>query len=456
MLVTDLPHPTRALIRAALLSVILLGICGCAYAVTANGHVDRARVERLAVKIQKIRQLKLKRPVPIVMRTPGQVGRMLMAKLSRVYSDQQLQVDGTAGAMLGLYPSGVELKAETVKLMKTQVAALYDPRRNEMILINGSLKPGFFARAEQFLMHRDIARDMILAHEFTHALQNQNFALEKKLESFRHDGDRALALKSVAEGDATLAGFACVAGRMDDSIADTLTNSMATLPQLFAARTKGTPVGLSEPLIFQYSSGERFVADAYRKGGWKAVDELYAKPPESTQQIMHPALYFQNFTPPVSVAISGYRSLLSSGWKEIDNDTYGELLLKIILERGFGSRAPEVTIAKEWAGDRIVVLGRRHQVTAIWMVVFRNRESAERFATLYSILLDRTLGTSTSHHVQSHSDAVLVVVGQGARDFKSLTRSIWKSTSIAKPKPLPLTEMHARARTGTQAVSYVG
>ncbi len=451
MLATDPSKPTRAVIRVALLTVILLGICGRAYAVIANGHVDRGRAERIAVKIQKIRHLKLKQPVPVVVRTPRQVARMLMANLSRDYTDQQLEADGTAGAMLGLYPRGVELKAETVGLMKTQVAALYAPRRNEMILIKGAL-----ANAKQSTMERDIARDMILAHEFTHALQNQNFALENKLESFRHDGDRALALKSVAEGDATLAGFACVAGQMDDSIAATVTNSLATLPQLFAARTKGTPVGLSEPLIFQYSSGERFVADAYRKGGWKAVDELYARPPESTQQIMDPALYFQNFTPPIKVSVSGYQSLVSSGWKEIDNDTYGELLLKIILERNFGPHAPEVSIASEWAGDRIVVLGRGDQVTAIWMVVFRNRNSATRFATLYGGLLDRTLGSSTSHDVESHSDAVLVVVGQGAERFGQLAPSIWKSTPIVKPKPLPLTEMHARVRTGTQADSYVG
>jgi len=44
---------------------------------------------------------------------------------------------------------------------------------------------------------------MLLAHELTHALQDQNFNLEASLDKVKNDDDRALALKSVAEGDAT-------------------------------------------------------------------------------------------------------------------------------------------------------------------------------------------------------------------------------------------------------------
>jgi len=79
---------------------------------------------------------------------------------------------------------------------------------------------------------------------------------------------------------------------MDDSTADALANNLKQLPQALAVQAPNTPEGLSVPLLFQYSDGVRFVAEAYRRGGWPAVDALYRKPPESTHQILHPALYF--------------------------------------------------------------------------------------------------------------------------------------------------------------------
>jgi hypothetical protein len=319
-----------------------------------------------------------------------------------------------------------------VKLLKSQIAGFYDPYEKQMVLVEGATPVPLTDRMIEFVVQRDLVNDMLLAHELTHALQDQNFALQDKLDALKDNSDKELALKSVAEGDATIAGFAYVAGRMDSSIADTLTSSMKNLPETFAAQSKDTPEGLGYPLIFQYSEGVRFVDEAYKRGGWKAVDALYSKPPQSTQQIIDPSLYFEHPLPPVEVEVAGYQAILKD-WNKADADTFGELSIEIILDLGFGKDAPEVAIAKKWAGDRMAIVSKGAEVAVLWMVVFRDDDSARRFEESYRSLLDR-VRPSTPHHIERRRNALLVISGAIVNQSPALTPAIWKASKIGEVK----------------------
>ena len=201
------------------------------------------------------------------------------------------------------------------------------------------------------------------------------FDLGSSLDKLKDDDDRALALKSVAEGDATIAGFAYALGRMDNSTADALADNLKNLPQALAAGAPGTPEGLSAPLVFQYSEGVRFVAEAYRRGGWSGVDALYRRPPQSSHQILHPALYFESAAPEPRIELAGYGQIMS-GWKKADDDTYGELLLRVILERNLGKQSNEVGLASRWTADRMIVLQESRGVNVIWMLAFSDEQTA--------------------------------------------------------------------------------
>src|SRR5208282_6136296 len=135
----------------------------------------------------------------------------------------------------------------------------------------------------------------------------------------KDDDDRQLALKSVGEGDATLAGLGYATGKMNDETVDILVARLDQLPAQFAALTAGVPEALSEPLIFQYSAGAHFVGEAFHRGGWKAVDELYRNPPQSSQQIMHPAYYFDHPVLPATITINGYQQVLPEWEKVYEN-----------------------------------------------------------------------------------------------------------------------------------------
>jgi hypothetical protein len=418
---------------AAVTIVCAAALAGCAYSLISGGQVNEKIASKVEEGIQQTRGLSFRSHVPVVLKTPDEVEQMVIADLHRDYTDEQLEADGKAGAMLGLFPPGMDLKAESVKLLKSQIAGFYDPHQKQMVLVEGAAKVPIADRMLEFMIQRDLVNDMLLAHELTHALQDQNFALQDQLDKLKNNSDKEIALKSVAEGDATIAGFAYVAGRMDNSIADSIDASMKDLPQTFAAQSKDTPEGLGYPLIFQYSQGVHFVREAYRRGGWKAVDALYSKPPLSSQQLIDPTLYFDRPTPPVDVEIDGYEKILRD-WTDADADTFGELSIELILRIGYGKGAPEVAIAQKWAGDRIAIIRRGTEVAVIGLVVFRDDTSARRFADAYRALLDRTR-PSTPHNVECRNKAVLVFAGAIVKQASTLAPAVWEASKIGDVKP---------------------
>jgi hypothetical protein len=264
-------NPTRFFLRRVLFSVlaaILLAAAGpapCARAQAENGKVNELEAATVEQTVQEVRLLKLKNKVPVVVRTTEEAGKLLEAELEREYSPESIDTDGRAGALIGLYPPGVNLKAANMDLLESQVIAFYDFKKKTMVIVSGALEREFPGQPPELQTKLD---NMILAHEFTHALQDQNFDFGAKDEALKNNGDRALALHSVAEGDATIAGYACMLGRMDSAILATLIGNLKSFSQTFTGAAAGVPRGVAEPLIFQYTDGVRFVAEAYERGCW--------------------------------------------------------------------------------------------------------------------------------------------------------------------------------------------
>lgn len=409
-----------------------LAVWGCASTLVAHkGAPNPTRVEQVETGIQKLRGLDFTAEVPLVVKTREQARRIMIKEIERDHSDEQLRVGGETGAMTGLYPPGMDLKAETLKLLTDQIAGFYNPDDKEMVLVRGgSVDTGVWTDIADFFARRDIAGEMILAHELTHALQDQHFQINEMLKRVEDNDDSSLALKCVAEGDATLAGFGYIAGHVDNRSIDLLTAQLATLPETFAKTSKDVPAGISTPLLFQYSGGVRFVGEAWRRGGWAGVNALYRNPPTSTQEIMQPELYFDHLSPPAQIELRGYAAMLKD-WKKIDDDTYGELLLKLVLERNLPQRPAAQQTITRWAGDRIITLQNGKALTLLWIVAFRDTASANEFAQSYTMLLDHLPGENNLHGVAARGSAVLVVIGPGAERFADLAPAIWKASTIA-------------------------
>jgi hypothetical protein len=427
---------TRTIIRRVWwgIAFLVIAVCGCAYTLVRNGAVNESEADKVEAGLPKLRELNFTSKVPLVVKTRDEAQQMLRGEMARDHSDEDLRIGGETGAMTGLFPPGIALKYQTLKLLRGQIAGFYEPHQKEMVLVEGGIDLGFWNHAAQLVTQRDIVGEMILAHELTHALQDQHFHIESMLDRVKDNDDRTLALKAVAEGDATLAGFGYVTGGLSQSRIDLIVSHLADLPQTFAAQSGDVPEGLSVPLMFQYSSGTRFVGEAYRRGGWAAVNALYKNPPQSTQQIMQLPLYYDRPTPPAQINLKGYGNILK-GWSEADHDTYGEMLLELIMKRNLPNNASALTMLSQWAGDNMVVLKKGAALTIVWIVAFRDDDTARKFADAYTSILDNLRGEANPHRVEAKSAAVLVVIGAGAEQFATLAPAIWKATTIQPGEP---------------------
>ncbi len=434
--------PRRLLLR--LVAILFSTLAGCSYQLVHGGKINQSEVATVEAGIQRLRQLSFKTNVPILLETPKEASKILSEELTHKVSDQEFKDEGEAGALLGLYPPGIDLKAENLRLLESQVSAFYDGDEKVMVLLSGGTSAGLWYGLTQFIAQRDVIGEMVLAHELTHALQDQHFDLQRKLDELKDD-DRSLALTAVAEGDATLAGFAYVLGSSDPAIIDKLVLELNGLPGEFVKDTSGIAPGVSEPVAFEYAAGANFVARALRRGGWDAVDELYKKPPQSTRQIIHPELYFDRFTPPVEVAFGCYERPVD-GWRKSEDNTMGQYLLEVLLENNLTSHEDARVLADYWRGDHMKILRNGPNLAVAWVLVLESSYAAERFASTYASIIPRLPGGSSLHRVEQRAEKVVVIAGQKPEQSEKAATCVWNSLSLkASPEGIA-TSARADAR----------
>jgi hypothetical protein len=416
-------------------ALLLLTFAGCASAVVSGGQVNLSRAEQIYSDVQELRELNFKTEVPLALMDQGKANFVLEREVAAHHDVADLQRSAEVGALIGLYAPGIDLKSQMVRVLSSQVVAFYDPEDREMILVQRRPRSGWWSRIKEFFSRGDSTSDMLVAHELTHALQDQYFGLHAALDRINGDDDRRLALKSIAEGDAMLVSYGYISGSVDARSIDTLLSNLADMPKLFDLQSPGTPAALRDSLIFEYTDGTRFVGEAYRRGGWNAVNALYRNPPLSTRQVLEPALYFGYPSPPLTITVGGWAPTLKE-WHMVGENTYGELLLRIILARGPSGQA-EAGLARGWRGDRMVVLEKDGALIVIWILALSDDPSATAFARTYQGIQEAiaTGGAPTLYHIERRGSVVLAIIGPGAAQSAGLAADVWRASVIGAASP---------------------
>jgi hypothetical protein len=245
---------------------------------------------------------------------------------------------------MGLLPPGTSLADLYVNLLGSQVAGVYDPAKKQIYVVARS---GTIGALEK----------VTFAHEFTHALQDQNFGLKGITTDVIGQGDRSLAHLALIEGDASLLMTQWLASHLDSAgIAQILAGGPAAQAQLNA-----TPPFLRDALMFPYLDGERFVISLWATGGWAAVNRVFGRAPNSTEQILHPDKYAANEKPvTVPLDAGAIAARLGSGWTATPADTLGEFQIGSWLRArgvtGAGGSVSGDTAAAGWGGDRYALV----------------------------------------------------------------------------------------------------
>lgn len=422
-------------IRLGKFVAIIVSICAVValfanFAIAQDGELSGGEADVVKARVQKIRALKLMRDVPVSYLSVEQTQARFRTEFAKQTSQQEIDVGVAENKMIGLFPPDLTMGRKDLEDMTLELAGFYDDHNKDIVIIDRPITVALPERYRNAVAQMQKLETMgTLGHELTHALQDQHFDISAVQKKYKGNTDRELGYKAIVEGDATLSGFSVVTGRVDDETIDYFDTHLQDIVPIFMGRTEGKPRAMTYPFIFQYTEGARFVAEAYHRKGWAGVDALFKGPPPSTQQIMHPELYFDHPTPPREVKLAGYEKVLHD-WKKVDEDTMGELMLKIMLERTMGEGTPYVEAARKWAGDRLLALRKGKMLTVLWMIAFRDAGSAENFDQLYSGILDKVLPGTTARKLVQRGPAVFVMIGDGAIRNHEYLDEVWKDSRI--------------------------
>jgi hypothetical protein len=146
---------------------------------------------------------------------------------------------------------------------------------------------------------------------------------------------------------------------------------------------------LKDSLLFPYTAGQALVASIQATGGWAAVDKLYANPPASTEQVIHPDK-FAAHEPPIKVDFpSDLATRLGGGWSVDLQDTMGEFELQTWLKSvGKVPPAQAASAAQGWGGDRFAQVTNGNRSGLVVDTRWDTRADAAQFAAAAQTTLD--------------------------------------------------------------------
>jgi hypothetical protein len=233
----------------------------------------------------------------------------------------------------------------------------------------------------------------ILAHELTHALQDQSFQLGSYLDAERNSTtDTQFARSSLVEGQA-------VAIALNYSLQDKGEDftQLGNLVDWFNLNNEieegrdqafGVTSASDGVIDFPYVYGASFLQSYVKQYGWEGIDYLFKNPPNTTQQIIHPNEFFPRRKNPVEIRIEGLEKGPLKSYSRIWEDTFGEYGLFLVLKQYLGEEEAWNAV-RGWRGDRLQVYEdpSRYQIVLIGYVVLDNPDSADIFFKSYRNLL---------------------------------------------------------------------
>lgn len=328
--------------------VIVVGL-GAAIATAGPGDSLLDHADAIAKEVSKLRGLKQKRTIKRDVVDEAALRKRLVERATRARNAADLAAEARALERWGLIPDGADYGQLIVDVLTEQIAGFYDPEDQTL----------YIARRDAAASDTDA--DMLLAHEIDHALQDQHFDLEKFTDIAATEGDALLARRALVEGDGVVVMLEVMLARdgtpapwNDPMVAATLERSFSSTEGMRANedRLAKAPLVLREQLLFPYRAGLRFVAELRRRQTWPKVDAVYAKPPKSTEQILHPDLYFAGDNPiPVGAGVPR----VLAGWTLDHHTVWGEAGIAIFLAQHGVDAETAAIAAAGWGGDRVAL-----------------------------------------------------------------------------------------------------
>jgi hypothetical protein len=310
--------------------------------------------------------------------------RRLADELAEEYPPQEAAADNVLYQALGLLAPGQDIRALQLQLLSSQVVGYYDDTTETMVVVaDAELTP---------------ETQVVYVHEYVHALQDAAFGLDSL--PLDEDDDAAMAAVSLVEGDATTAMVLWAYQHLSPD--DILEISQTPLPD-----TTGVPAWMVTRLGFPYLDGTDFTAQLFARGGFAAVDEAWADPPGTTEQVLHFDAYVEDEAPTDVQPIE--QDLPVIGINLVRETTFGEAMLGIWLGALGVDQVDADAAAAGWSGDRTAAFHAiaGDDIAVVLSIAWDTPADATEFAAAYEDALART---SLFGRLESVSDTETIVI----------------------------------------------
>lgn len=315
----------------------------------------------------ELRKLPMLRQVRSGAQSRAEIEQMLIRNLDENATPEETTAAETSMKKFGLAPADFQLRPFLVKLLTEQVAGYYDPKTQEFYLADWIDLDG---------------QRPVMAHELTHALQDQHFNLRRFEDWPKHDSDAEMAAHALVEGDASYLMMQYVQRNPLRQLA--FLKSMMSGGASTSEQIEKAPRVLREQMLFPYLQGMMWAAQVYKQGGWEAVSAAYKNLPKSSEQVLHYEKYTANEAPQ-KVTVRDLSATLGRGWRMADHDVQGEWGCYIILDEFLQAVDVSKRAAAGWGGDRYALfLGpRKTDVVVVLKTVWDTEPDAREFFDAY-------------------------------------------------------------------------
>jgi hypothetical protein len=245
-----------------------------------------------------------------------------------------------------------------------------------------------------------------MAHELTHALQDQSFDLEKfmkagdvDLATMKNDptpedivnAEAGSAHQAIVEGQAMVVSIDYELAPVHQSVAD----SPQIVQALKATMMQGTadsvefrsaPLYIKEALTFPYRYGLDFESELLsRLGKEKAFAAVFQKPPRTTREIMEPAAYLSGEKLD-GMALPEFKKDFKD-YEKFDVGAVGEFDVAILVEQYAGNEVAK-RLYPEWRGGYYYAVRPKNDPKAalglLYLSKWTNPERAAEFGWVYA------------------------------------------------------------------------
>jgi hypothetical protein len=295
----------------------------------------------------------------------------------------------------GLLPKDFDLGKFLVVLLKEQVAGYYDPKTRTVNLLD-------WLGADQ--------QKPVLAHELTHALQDQSFNLEKYMKPVDTDlsKKKQVNAEDIENDEVSTTRQAVVEGQamavLVDYMLEPVGLSMKDSPQVVQSLKDGmlvgtpdsvefhnAPIYMKEALTFPYRYGIDFIAELEVKGGKeKAFADLFRNPPRTTRQIMEPKTYLagEHLEP---MQVPDFRQAFKN-YDRFDVGSVGEFDVAVLIDQYGGAQLSD-KMYPHWRGGYYYAVRPKADPAAPIALLYASRwstpEKAANFGAIYASALSK-------------------------------------------------------------------